>query len=288
VIEAVEGEPLEISLKRRVLAPLGMSHSAASVVSTDHGVDVRGHRPPRDDALWRAAAEQTPDALFPTCTADGAITATPEDMAHYLRFLLNGGHAGVLDSSDFTLLAGRHARTDEGWYGYGLETTESEDQLTVGHSGGMVGMFADVLVDRDRGIGICLLINGYGEVSEFNKHLLRLLCDLPSSAPVRPRPEPVDDGTEHPYRAAVGLYRSYNPWAPTLRILHSTGELRMADPVTGEVEVLHPESPTRFRVGRVDSPDVVEVSEEVQGRCQQLDLSGCVYGRVRRDPAVSG
>ncbi len=156
----------------------------------------------------------------------------------------------------------------------------------MGHSGGMVGMFADVLVDRERGIGTCLLINGYGEVSEANRHLLRLLCDLPSTEHVRPRPEPVDDGSEHPYRAAVGLYRSYNPWASTLRVLHADGELRLADPVAGSFEVLYPESDTRFRVGRVDSPDVVEVSVEVHGAFQQLALSGCVYGRARRDPAA--
>ncbi len=287
VVEAIEDRPLETSLQERVLGPLGMRRSAASVVSADHGVDVRGHRPPRDDVLWRAATEQTPDVPFPTCTADGAIAATPDDMAHYLRFLLGGGADGVLRPEDFAILAGRHVRTDDGWYGFGLDTIESDNQTTLGHSGGMVGMFADVLVDRDRGIGTCVLINGYGEVSEANRHLLRLLCDLPSQEPVRPRPEPLDDGSEHPYRAAVGLYRSYNPWAPTLRILRADGELRLADPVAGSYEVLYPESPTRFRVGRADSPDVVEVSVDVQGSFQQLDLSGCVYGRARRDPAAS-
>ncbi len=146
-------------------------------------------------------------------------------------------------------------------------------------------MFADAQVDSDRGIGTCMLVNGYADVSEANRHVLRMLCDLPSEEPSWPRSEPRDDGSEHPYRAAVGLYRSYNPWASTLRVLHADGELRLADPVTGSFEVLHPESQNRFRVGRPDSPDVVDVSVEVGGRFQRLDLSGCVYGRARRDPA---
>ncbi|HUV48395.1 MAG TPA: hypothetical protein VMX11_05405, partial [Actinomycetes bacterium] len=99
-------------------------------------------------------------------------------------------------------------------------------------------------------------------------------------------PEPLDDGSEHAYRPALGLYRSYNPWTPTLRVLHADNELRLADPVSGDYQVLYPESLTRFRVGRVDSPDAVTVSVEVGGRFQQLELSGCVYGRARRDPAA--
>ncbi|MCZ3389226.1 MAG: beta-lactamase family protein [Actinomycetia bacterium] len=286
VVESITGQPLENYLEEQVLRPLGMSHSAASVVTTDHGADVRGHRPPQDDALWQAATDQTPDVLFPTCTADGAIAATPEDMGHYLRFLLNSGAESVLGPDDFARLSGRHVRDDDGWYGYGLRTHEHDSQVTLGHSGGMVGMFAEAQVDLDRGVGTCMLVNGYADDSEANKHVLRLLCDLPTDEPSWPRPEPLDDGSHHPYRAAVGLYRSYNPWASTLRILHAEGELRLADPVSGSFEVLHPESQSRFRVGRVDSPDVVDVSVEIGGSFQRLDLSGCPYGRARRDRAA--
>ena len=105
VIESVTGRPLESYLEEHVLRPMGMTHSAASVVTADHGVDVRGHRPPQDDALWRGQTEQTPDVLFPTCTADGAIAATPEDMGDYLRFLLNRGAEDVLGSDDFARLS---------------------------------------------------------------------------------------------------------------------------------------------------------------------------------------
>lgn len=286
VIESVTGMPLETYLEEHVLRPMGMSHSKASVVSSDHGVDVRGHRPPRDDDLWRCDDDQTPDTLFPTCTADGAIAATPEDMGHYLRFLLNGGTEGVLDADDFARISDRHVRDDDGWYGYGLRTHEADGQITLGHSGGMVGMFADVRVDRDRGIGTCMLVNGYADDSDANAHVLRLLCDLPSDEPTWPRPEPLDESADHRHHAAAGLYRSYNPWQPTLRVALVDGELRLVNPVIGSFDVLYPESESRFRVGRADSPDVVDVSVRVGGRFQRLDLSGCVYGRARRDRAA--
>jgi CubicO group peptidase (beta-lactamase class C family) len=285
VVEAVTGQLLEAYLEAQVLRPLGMLDSSAAVVTADVGVDVRGHRPPQDDVLWRGQAEQTPDTPFPTCTADGAIAATPSDMGHYLRLLLTGGAEGVLPADDFALLAGRHVRDGDGWYGYGLRTAEHEGQVTLGHGGGMVGMFADVLVDRECSLGSCLLVNGYCDVDEANAVLMRRLCDLPWDEPAWPRPEPVTDDDTDLHAAFVGLYRSYNPWAPTFRVVRSAGELRLASPVTGSYEVLHPESPNRFRVGRADSPDVATFGVEVAGRCQLLELSGSLYGRARRDPA---
>jgi D-alanyl-D-alanine carboxypeptidase len=284
VIESVTGVPLETHLEQRVLRPLGMDRSSAAVTSADIGLDVRGHRPPQDDTLWRGQSEQSPDAHCPTCAADGSIAATPEDMGHYLRLLLNGQAHGVLGADDFAVLAGRHTRDDEGWYGYGLRTRQSEQQTTLGHSGGMLGMFADVRVDPERGIGTCLLVNGYCDDDAANARVLQMLCGVPADELSWPPPNPpADEGPNHP---ATGLYRSYNPWAPTLRVVSVAGELLLTDPVGGTTQTLCLESPNRFRLGRPDSPDVVTFDVEVAGRLQQLDVSGCVYGRARRDLAL--
>ena len=148
----------------------------------------------------------------------------------------------------------------------------------------MVGMFADAQVDSDRGIGTCMLVNGYADSSEANRHVLRMLCDLPSEEPSWPRSEPLDDGSEHPYRAAVGLYRSYNPWASTLRVLHAEGELRLADPVTGTSRCFTPSRRTAFAWDAPTHPMSSTSASRSVARFQRLDLSGCVYGRARRDP----
>ena len=92
VVETVTGQPLEHVPRADGAAPAGHERVVrARSAATDRDRDVRGHRPPRDDVLWRGESDQMPDAFFPTCTADGAIAATPEDMAVYLRFLLDGG-----------------------------------------------------------------------------------------------------------------------------------------------------------------------------------------------------
>jgi CubicO group peptidase (beta-lactamase class C family) len=263
---------------------MGMTAASGSVVATDREHDVRGHRPPRDDVLWTGQSEQAPDAFFPTCTADGAIVATPEDMAVYLRFLLNSGSDGVLVAEDFARLCGRHVTTGDGWYGYGLHTVENAGRVTLGHSGGMVGMFADVRVDHAAGIGTCILVNGHADVSAANAFVIASLCGLEQAEPQWPMRDLADDATTGEERDAfAGLYRSYNPWMPTVRVIRHDGLLYLADPVEGETSVLHHDGDNAFRVGHPQSPDVAEFDVNVNGAYQRLVISGCVYGRARRD-----
>jgi CubicO group peptidase (beta-lactamase class C family) len=282
VVEAVSGQLLEDRLEAAVLRPMGMHDSRASVTGADHDRDVRGHRPPRDDVLWTGQSEQAPAAFFPTCTADGAIAATPSDLATYLRFLLNEGADGVLSRDDFAQLAQRRVEDGEDWYGYGLRITADDGRTTIGHSGGMVGMFADVRVDPAAGLGAGLMINGFGDVTDANAHVLDLVCGLPSEPPASPRrpPTSIDAAPGDPF---VGLYRSYNPWGPAFRVVASDQGLLLVDPVVGTTTVLHPDGDATFRPARPDSPEVAEFGVLAAGRYQRLELSGCGYGRARRD-----
>ena len=284
VVEAVSGRPVERHLEECVMRPMGMTAASGSVAGADHERDVRGHRPPRDDVLWTGQSEQAPDSFFPTCTADGAIVATPEDMAVYLRFLLNSGSANVLGAEGFARLSGRHVTTGDGWYGYGLHTVENAGRVTFGHSGGMVGMFADVQVDQAAGIGTCMLVNGHADVSAANAYVLAALCGLEPVEPQWPSRNPEDHATTgEDHDEFAGLYRSYNPWMPTVRVTRQDGHLHLADPVEGEKSVLHHEGANAFRVGHPQSPDVAEFDVKVNGAYQRLVMSGCVYGRARRD-----
>jgi len=292
VVERVSGIAIDRYLEVHVLSGLGMLGASGSIRADDRARDVRGHRPPRDDTTWRGEQEQVPDVWFPSCTADGAIVATPDDMSHYLRFLLAGRQPDVLNGSDFERLSARHVVIDDtSWYGYGLTTTERAGHTTLGHSGGMVGMYADVRVDRRLGIGTCLMVNGHADVSEANRYLLDLLRhDADASVPLSEAPgwqafPSTDDPSGRPeWQSYVGLYRSYNPWAPTLRVLRSGDELLLVDPVDGGPEPLLPIGGTRFRVGGPRSPDIVDFSVPVDGVHLRLDLSGCTYARVRRNP----
>jgi hypothetical protein len=158
----------------------------------------------------------------------------------------------------------------------------------------MVGLYADVRVDPVLGIGTALLVNGHCDVSAANRFVLdRLRADL--GAPIDALEPPatsiavVDDPagpTE--WEPFVGLYRSYNPWVPTVEVVRAGDTLQLADPVSGSRERLSALDRTRFGVGGEHSPDTATFDVVVEGRYLQLDLSGCRYARVRRRPAELG
>ncbi|MEO8105901.1 MAG: serine hydrolase domain-containing protein [Actinomycetes bacterium] len=292
VVEAVTGRPLERYLQENVLAPLGMTGASASVVAEDRDSDVRGHLPPFDDRLFTGGDEQVPEPWYPLCTADGAITATPVDLGHYLRFLLRGQAPGVVEASDFAALAARAVdTTDDGWYGYGLRTAEVNGRALLGHSGAMIAFFADVVVDRDAGLGCAVVANGWAPVGDANAAVLaRLTPGLHTPLPnldAQAWPDPIVDDAAGPdeLRPMVGLYRAYNPWLPAIRVVRRDGGLAMADPVRAEITRLVAASETSFWVEHHASPDRIDFDTMVGETYLELWLSGCRYARVRRDPA---
>jgi hypothetical protein len=129
-----------------------------------------------------------------------------------------------------------------------------------------------------------MLVNGHADVSDANSYVLAVLCGLEPDEPAWPSPDPMDGATTGgPYDALAGLYRSYNPWMSTVRVIAKHGVLVLADPVGGDASVLHRDGENTFRVGHPDSPEVAEFDIRVSDQCQRLMLSGCVYGRARRD-----
>ena len=293
VVEAVGGHPLEDYLNDQVLGPLGLRQASASVTADARNVDVRGHLPPFDDRVFTGDLEQVPESWYPFCTADGAIVATPADMGQYLRLLLRGEAPGVLERDDLEQMTARHVTTDDGgWYGYGLRTAETGGRTLVGHSGQMIAFFADVVVDREAGIGCAVMANGRAPVWDATAAILaRLTPGTPTPLPdldSAPWPAPIVDDPDGlaDLASMVGLYRAYNPWRPAIRIVRRASELAMVDPVDSDVTPLARRGPARFWLERTESPDTVDFSTLIGGQHLELTLSGCRYARVRRDPAA--
>ena len=293
VVEAVSGQPLERYLEDQVLAPLGMTGASASVVAEDRNVDVRGHLPPFDDRPFTGDEEQVPEPWYPLCTADGAIVATPADLGHYLRFLLRGQAPGIAEPDDFAVMAARAIATDDdGWYGYGLRTAEVNGRTLLGHSGEMIAFFADVVVDRDAGLGCAVVANGWAPVWEANAAILaRLTPDFTPFARSR-RARPAPPGRRRHCgagwaRPMVGLVPGLQPVAAAIRVVRRDGALAMVEPVGAEVTPLVAASDTSFWVEHHASPDLIDFDTLVGETYLELRLSGCRYARVRRDPVTA-
>ena len=289
VIEQVTATPIDDYLRDRVLHPMGMTASVAAVAPDDYDRDTVGHGARRDDQLDRGQHDQVPVPWFPTCTSDGAIVATPDDVSHYLRFLLNGGSDAVCPADDFAALTGRHVATGEHeWYGYGLTTSTHRGRVRIGHSGQMIGHTCHVVADTTSGIGSAVLSNGIAPITDANEALLSFLADPPTDLPVIDDlawpTVPTDDATgPDAWAPMVGLYRSYNPWLPTYRVIRHEGRLLLITPSDGSCIELHRLSETTFGLGSATSPDVASFDVMVDDQFLELEVSGLVLGRVRRE-----
>ena len=143
---------------------------------------------------------------------------------------------------------------DEGcWYGYGLNLRSVAGRRWIGHSGGMVGHHAQLWCDLDAGLAAAALVNGPAGAALLAEHALRLAAgdevaepDLdglsdPAAAVV------LDTEPAEEWRPMCGLYRSHNPWSPTLVVGTCDGA-----PVAmhwGEAWPLEPLADGSFRLG---------------------------------------
>ena len=179
IMEALDGKPWADSLQTRVFDALGMSHSSAVFTPATLSDAAYGYSFEDPNILTppnpRLVASQPGDFVDPA----GSVISTPEDMAKYMRLILNSGvnDAGkrVLSQSSYSLwttpdsnngkLAGQVApELAEAphlyeHYAFGLAVhTENGDKI-VGHTGGIAGYSACMENDVTRGFGVIAMSN---------------------------------------------------------------------------------------------------------------------------------
>jgi hypothetical protein len=170
---------------------------ASSVGAISNAVRRRlapGHVPFFDDRAWRPAHGLAPATWLESTTADGSICASAEDMARYLRMLLNRGNGDegrVLTEESFDLLVGRSVESPEyevgSRYGLGLLLTDVDGHRWIGHGGSTVGYTCSTRVDADEGFGAMVLTNGDTDTSPIVRYVLTLLrADRAGAAPPPP------------------------------------------------------------------------------------------------------
>ena len=154
VMQELDGRPFEEFLKHEILEPLEMT--GAGLLLTDDlqarlatGYNAEGVRVPYQHIVVRPS---------------GALSATPRQMANFVRMLLNRGRfAGRqlvspssierMERSETTLSA--HLQP-----GYGLGNFPSSEHGFIfrGHNGGMPGYHARYAYSSDQGLGYCLMV----------------------------------------------------------------------------------------------------------------------------------
>lgn len=217
ILDAITGRPYAETIQSGIIDPLGMRATHPTITLHTHRDLAVGYMPFYDDRPWQHGLPRVPAPRFETDTADGCLASTLEDMAIYLRMLLNRGRgagAQVLNEESFDLLTQRTIGLDgEGpwsWYGYGLFGREEDGHTVVGHSGGMPGFVSEIVGDLDTGVGIVWLMNALssGVPGADRAHALRLArAELEHASP--PMELPPSDPTRVPEAAAyAGTYDS--------------------------------------------------------------------------------
>lgn len=182
IVAAVSHNSWQSNIENHVFAPIGMPNSFAVfndrtlTAPTAMGYQFRDAdfvATPPHPAL---VASPFVDFVDPA----GSVVSTPEDMASYIRFYLNGGKTAngtqLLSPATFTAMtsadhfnsgapdAAKHVELAE-WpafyheYGYGLSVFDTNGDRLVGHTGGVSGFTACFQANLTRGFGVIALSN---------------------------------------------------------------------------------------------------------------------------------
>ncbi len=180
ILARLDARSWPASVTARVFEPLGMTNSSAvftpaAMSGAAIGYQFRDNdRPaPQNPAL---VASPPLDFVDPA----GSVLSTPEDMAQYMRFYLNGGRTANGDQliAPATFAAMTHSdRLIDGkpagspgaelaeWpefyrgYGFGLSTFDDGGDHLVGHTGGISGYTACMQMNLSRGFGVIAFAN---------------------------------------------------------------------------------------------------------------------------------
>ena len=232
IIEKVLGESVPSALKSRILRPLAMN-SSQTVITTDLRAKLaEGYTRMRDDRPRSSRSEYVPATWGESDTADGSISSTASDMCSYVRMLLNRGEGPsgrLLSRKSYDLLTQKVIKPadspDGDSYGYGLNVGEDEGHVIIGHTGGMLGFVASMLLDMDSGFGVVILFNSSGHDSRLDlaRTVLRVLRSAAEGKPLEPHSltEPSDVSNVSDYE---GTYRS---GSKSLRFVASGTHLSM-------------------------------------------------------------
>ena len=166
LLEEADGRPYQEAVQSRVLDPLGMRDSHPVIGFETRKRAAVGYRSFYDDRPEHRDHGLVPALWTEYGVGDGSPASTAEDMAIYLRMLMNRGSGPsgrVISEESFRLMTQRAIATQQwggAYYGYGLTLADVDGHEYLGHGGVTPGFVAAMIADLDDGIGVVVLVNG--------------------------------------------------------------------------------------------------------------------------------
>ncbi len=153
-LENIEHAQLPDIIKRRVLDPLGMSHSTAIIDDAQRTTMSVSY------TRWPYDGNFVEYPWFEYTAGDGSIVSTVADMSAYTRFYLNKGmgpKGRVLSEPAFAALT----HPGLGDYGYGVWIRHKDGHTIISHSGGIAGFNAHIEAHLEEGFALVFLSNAH-------------------------------------------------------------------------------------------------------------------------------
>ena len=197
LLEELLAQPYGNILQSYLLDPLGMTKTHAVMTYETRKSMATGYRYLYDDRPAHSSHPLVPATWHEYGTGDGSPASTPEDMATFVRMLLNRGripNGRIISEEAFNLATREVSDKREGTaYGYGIRIREIDGRTWIGHWGKTLGYSSVILADMVDGLGVVVLINGPGNLNDafhVGRFALRLLHailhdrDIPSLPPL--------------------------------------------------------------------------------------------------------
>jgi CubicO group peptidase (beta-lactamase class C family) len=282
-LEKIEHAPLHSIIERRILDRIGMSASTAIID------DALRTRLPVSYLIWPYGNQLVEQPWFEYNAGDGAIVSTGQDMAKYVRVLLNRGALPadrLISEAAFRLMT-TPFRDD---YAYGLGVRTIDGDTVLRHTGGIAGFNSVMEVHVNDGYGVVLLTNGQPSrdlalwILAAVKAAVRgqPVPDLPAAntVPSVHAREPEDVDLPVAYRPYIGRYKNQNVDDQTVRIFVRKAQL-MAAHGGEDGEPLVRVGPALFKPAKPDfNPERYRFDSIVDGVALRLAFSGMPMYRV--------
>ena len=217
LIEHLDGSSLAECLQRRLLTPLGMTHTAP-VTSFEHATRViQSYWPARSDRPYPTHGPLVVAPRIMATDGAGCIASTPADMGQYLLILLNGGRLGnrrIVSPEAFAAFSTPHIEAAEfgnnAHYGYGIAVDSFDGHRRLRHTGGMVSFASALEVDTDSGFGVFASVNAMQGVRPrpVTEFALRALRACRERRPMPKFPAPFDPRYVEQVAHYLGIYHN--------------------------------------------------------------------------------
>ncbi|MGH6612728.1 serine hydrolase domain-containing protein [Sphingomonas sp.] len=167
IIGKVSGKPHFQALEDDVLKPLGMTGATAHIRTADRGRYATGYVPIREDGVVMSRAALIPGPWTESDNAAGAVAASADGMAGYLRYVLalGAGKGGPLmsDAAAKKMLAEDITSSEFGAgarYASGIATVQIDGKPALHHTGGMTLFSSAFHADPAAGVACFASVNG--------------------------------------------------------------------------------------------------------------------------------